>query len=125
MNLELQNKTAETAYNVYVTKDYSIFRRLVGNRDIPESRISKIVESIQTIGWIHNPIIVNEKMEVIDGQGRLTELQRLKTKINKQEELNASIQMKINELASLDNALEVADTFGLEYNNSNVRTINE
>ena len=47
MNLKLQNKTAETAYNVYVTKDYSIFRRLVGNRDIPESRISKIVESIQ------------------------------------------------------------------------------
>ena len=68
----------ESAYNVYVTKDYSIFKRLVGNRDIPESRISKILESIQTIGWVHNPIIVNEKMEVIDGQGRLTALQRLK-----------------------------------------------
>ena len=68
----------ESAYNVYVTKDYNIFKRLVGNRDIPESRISKIVESIQTIGWVHNPIIVNEKMEVIDGQGRLTALQRLK-----------------------------------------------
>ena len=68
----------EKTYNVYVTKDYSIFKRLVGNRDIPESRISKIVESIQTIGWVHNPIIVNENMEVIDGQGRLTALQRLK-----------------------------------------------
>lgn len=68
----------EEAYKVYTTKDYSIFKRLVGNRDIPESRISKIVESIQTIGWVHNPIIVNEKMEVIDGQGRLTALQRLK-----------------------------------------------
>lgn len=78
MNLRLNNKTAETAYNVYTTKDYSIFKRLTGNRDIPESRISKIVESIQTIGWVRNPIIVNEKMEVIDGQGRLTALQRLK-----------------------------------------------
>lgn len=78
MNLRLNNKVAETAYNVYITKDYSIFKRLIGNRDIPESRISKIVESIQTIGWVHNPIIVNEKMEVIDGQGRLTALQRLK-----------------------------------------------
>ena len=68
----------EKTYSVYVTRDYSIFKRLVGNRDIPESRISKIVESIQTIGWVHNPIIVNEKMEVIDGQGRLTALQRLK-----------------------------------------------
>lgn len=65
------------AYKVYTTKDYSIFKRLIGNRDIPESRISKIVESIQTIGWVRNPIIVNEKMEVIDGQGRLTALQRL------------------------------------------------
>lgn len=68
----------KVVYNVYVTKDYSIFKRLAGNRDIPESRISKIVESIQTIGWVHNPIIVNENMEVIDGQGRLTALQRLK-----------------------------------------------
>ena len=68
----------EKIYNVYVTRDYGIFKRLVGNRDIPETRISTIVESIQTIGWIHNPIIVNEKMEVIDGQGRLTALQRLK-----------------------------------------------
>ena len=66
------------AYKAYVTKDYSIFKRLVGNRDIPETRISKIVESIQTIGWVRNPIIVNENMEVIDGQGRLTALQRLK-----------------------------------------------
>ena len=66
------------AYNVYTTRDYSIFKRLTGNRDIPESRISKIVDSIQKIGWVHNPIVVNEKMEVIDGQGRLTALQRLK-----------------------------------------------
>lgn len=68
----------EISYSVYTTRDYSIFKRLTGNRDIPESRISKIVASIQEIGWIHNPIIVNENMEVIDGQGRLTALQRLK-----------------------------------------------
>ena len=68
----------DVAYEVYTTRDYSIFKRLIGNRDIPESRISKIVASIQEIGWVHNPIIVNEKMEVIDGQGRLTALQRLK-----------------------------------------------
>ena len=42
------------------------------------------------------------------------ELQRLKSKIESQEKINMGMQMKINELASLDNALEVADTFGLE-----------
>ena len=31
--------------------------------------------------------------------------------------------VKINELSSLDNALEVADTFGLKYNNSNIRVV--
>ena len=63
------------------------------------------------------------------GQAKLqahnSELQRLKSKIQTQERLNASIQMKINELSSLDNALEVADSYGLEYNNSNIRVISK
>jgi len=58
-------------------------------------------------------------------QSHNSELQRLKSKINSQEQLNASIQMKINELSSLDNALEVADTFGLEYNNNNIRVVSK
>ncbi len=58
-------------------------------------------------------------------QSNNSELQRLKSKIESQEKLNASMQMKINELSSLDNALEVADTFGLEYNNSNIRVVSD
>lgn len=58
-------------------------------------------------------------------QSSNSELQRLKSKIKTQEELNASIQMKINELASLDNALEVAENYGLEYNNDNIRVISK
>ena len=49
---ESENK----AYDVFTTKDYSIFKRLKGNRDIPESRIAKIVASIQEIGWVRNPM---------------------------------------------------------------------
>ena len=58
-------------------------------------------------------------------QSNNAELQRLKSKVETQEKLNASIQMKINELSSLDNALEVADTFGLKYNNSNIRVVSK
>ena len=58
-------------------------------------------------------------------QSNNSELQRLKSKIETQEELNASMQMKINELSSLDNALEVADAFGLKYNNSNIRVVSK
>jgi cell division protein FtsL len=58
-------------------------------------------------------------------QSNNAEIQRLKNKINSQNEYNLSMQMKINELASLDNALEVADAYGLSYNNSNIKVIGE
>ena len=58
-------------------------------------------------------------------QSSNAEIQRMKNKINNQTEMNLSMQMKINELASLDNALEVADAYGLSYNNSNIRVIGE
>ena len=56
-------------------------------------------------------------------QSSNSELQRLKTKIESQKKLNLGMKMKIDELSSLDNTMEVADTCGLEYNNNNIRTI--
>jgi len=53
------------------------------------------------------------------------ELQRTKDKIETQEKMNLSMEMKINELISLDNALEVASLYGLEYNNKNIKVIEE
>lgn len=53
------------------------------------------------------------------------EVESMRKKISKQQDLNQSLQMKINELASLDNVEAVATTLGLEYNNSNIRTITE
>lgn len=58
------------AYDVFVTSDYSLFNSLEGNREVTNGRKKKIINSIHEIGWIKNPIIVNEKMEIIDGQGR-------------------------------------------------------
>lgn len=58
-------------------------------------------------------------------QSKNSELQRLKSKIESQEKLNLSMQMKVNELASLDNTMQVADTFGLEYNNSNIKIVSK
>jgi len=53
------------------------------------------------------------------------EVESMRTKIEKQENLNASLEMKINELASLDNIQSVAYAYGLEYNNDNIRVIEE
>lgn len=60
----------EGDYKVYQTKDYSVFVHLKENREVKEQRVKKIRKSIDSVGYIRNPIIVNEKMEIIDGQGR-------------------------------------------------------
>lgn len=65
----------ESTIKVYETKNYDMFRQMLGNRDIKGE--SKIVESIKRVGLVHNPIIVNEKYEVIDGQNRLEALRQL------------------------------------------------
>lgn len=41
------------------------------------------------------------------------------------EESNQSLNMKINELASLENIKNVAASLGLDYNNNNVKVISE
>ena len=48
------------------------------------------------------------------------ELERIKRKVEKQESINESVAMKINELASLSNIQDVAKELGLDYNNDNI-----
>ena len=52
------------------------------------------------------------------------DLESTRKKVIAQEKLNESLNMKINELASIDNIQAVASTYGLEYNNSNIVNIN-
>ena len=53
------------------------------------------------------------------------EVERLKTKIDKQASSNESLSMQINELASLENIQEVAAQYGLSYINDNIKTISK
>lgn len=60
-----------SSFKVFETDNYDQFKKLLGNRDITQGRINVIKESILRIGYQPSPILVNEKKEVIDGQGRL------------------------------------------------------
>ena len=60
---------------VYETKDYSMFARMKGNRDPKVKR--KIISSIKKVGYIMNPIMINEKNEICDGQNRFEALKDL------------------------------------------------
>ena len=51
------------------------------------------------------------------------EVESMRKKVSSQEQLNESLSMKINELASLDKIQTVASKEGLEYNNNNVIVI--
>lgn len=53
------------------------------------------------------------------------EVESIRKKISKQENMNQSLYMKINELASLENVESVATTLGLGYNNSNIRVLED
>ncbi|MEG0799182.1 MAG: hypothetical protein RR228_03975 [Bacilli bacterium] len=51
------------------------------------------------------------------------DVERTKGKIVAQERTNDSLNMKINELASLENVETIASLYGLVYNNGNVKII--
>lgn len=51
------------------------------------------------------------------------EVERLKNSVTKQEKVNESLTMKVNELISLENMQLVAAQSGLEYNNNNIIVI--
>lgn len=52
------------------------------------------------------------------------EVERLKSKIAKQKNINESLEMQIDELASLNNIQGIAKEYGLSYNNENIIVIN-
>lgn len=50
-------------------------------------------------------------------------VEQLKEKIDKQKNVNSSLSMQVDELASLSNIQDVAKTYGLSYNNDNIIVI--
>lgn len=53
------------------------------------------------------------------------EVEKMKKQITKQEKVNESLTMKVNELVSLENMQNVASNNGLEYNNNNILVVNK
>lgn len=60
------------------TTNYDMFKFLKGNRVVSPKRVQKIIKSILEVGYITSPILVNENMEIIDGQGRFEALRYLR-----------------------------------------------
>jgi hypothetical protein len=64
---------------VLETTGYTMFKTIKGNRPLDQTHVGQLVKSMQKHGNLinHFPIVVNDRMEVIDGQHRLAALQQL------------------------------------------------
>ena len=69
---------------------------------------------IMPASWIYTKALLSESN---------IELERLKTKIDSQNDRNEALGMQIDELASIDNIQDIASSSGLSYNNNNIKTI--
>ena len=83
--------------------------------------IDRLLITILVLLVVSSPIVVVYSKSVLSESN--IELERMKKKIDKQESINESINMKINELASLSNLQDVAQEFGLKYQNENIVVI--
>lgn len=65
--------------DIWQTDDYTIFKKLEGNREIEESHVKELIRSIQKYGNRTQdfPILVTDKMEIFDGQHRVNALKEL------------------------------------------------
>jgi len=66
---------------VYVTKDLGMFSSIDGNRVPNLIHVKRLTDSLRKYGMKCNPILVNEKMQVIDGQHRLLAAKEIKCEI--------------------------------------------
>ena len=85
----------EVVDQVYSTANYDAFKILNGNRSVLEPRKRMIMKSIKERGWIRNPIIINENMEIIDGQGRFEALK----------EMSIPVEFVLHERATIDDCI--------------------
>tara|TARA_R110000772_G_scaffold264687_1_gene385436 strand:+ start:548 stop:1336 length:789 start_codon:yes stop_codon:yes gene_type:complete len=74
-------KSSQEVNVVYKTNDLSVFQEIKGNRPPNPQHIRRLVASIKENGLLCNPILVNERLEVIDGQHRLLAAKESKSEI--------------------------------------------
>ena len=84
-------------------------------------KIEKLIYTLIVIVAVLIPI-VNVFSKALLSQTNI-EVEQLENKIDKQVGINDSLDMQINELASLDKIQNVANNLGLSYNNDNIKLI--
>ncbi len=91
------------------------------NKKVKLRGIDRFMITLLILLGLLSPLIVVFSKSILSRSN--IEVERIKSKVEKQETINESLTMKINELASLSNIQDVAKEFGLSYNNDNIIVI--
>ena len=87
-------------------------------RKVKLHAIDRCLIGVIVLLLVASPVVIVYSKSVLSKSN--IEVERIKKKIEKQESINESISMKINELASLSNIQGVAKEYGLTYQNDNI-----
>lgn len=92
-----------------------------------KAKKSRITKKEKVVWFFIIVLLISTPLLSVVGQATLSkynmEVEKLKAEVAKQERVNESLTMKVNELGSFDNVREVAQNLGLEYNNNNIKTV--
>ena len=87
-------------------------------------KITKFEKILYTVAIL---LLLMAPVSIVYTKSTLSEInfkvEKLKKEIANREKINESLEMKINELASLDNIKNVIKKEGLTYNNDNIKNI--
>lgn len=68
--------------NILKTNDYGLFKSIMANREIDDKHVKRLAKSIARKNLLYiRPLIVNEKMQIIDGQHRLAAAKEIKATV--------------------------------------------
>lgn len=81
----------------------------------------KIMLSLVVIFFIASLVVTVYSNALLSSSN--IEVEKLKSKIETQQNVNSSLSMQVDELASLSNIQSVAESYGLSYNNDNIIVI--
>jgi uncharacterized protein YneF (UPF0154 family) len=78
----LNKNNDEVVNQIYTTTDYKKFKGVSGNRIVDEVKVRRLMKSMQKDGWLSTMmVIVNESMQIIDGQHKYLAARATKTPI--------------------------------------------
>lgn len=107
------------------TQDYSLLKRIKGNRAVNNSHVNRLLEAINATpdSVAYNPIVVNDNFEIIDGQHRAKaiELAQLPIHYIQVKGLNLATAQSLNSVSKPWSPMDYARSYA-ELGNENYNT---